>query len=142
MTWSGFRSLLLAALVGVALAGCGTNQETTTIPTPVQVTDTFTGMITPAGTVTFAFTAKTGAVTVTLVSLSPDHDVKLSMAIGTYSPYYLTCSPVTANTSIGEKGIMEGLTTATTSICIQLSDPAGAIPTPTGDTFTITAVHY
>ena len=71
MKWSGFRSLLLVVVVAAALAGCGANQGTSTIPTPVLTTETFTGQLTPSGSSYYTFVAKPGQVTVTLASLSP-----------------------------------------------------------------------
>jgi hypothetical protein len=142
MKWSGFRSLLLVVVVAAALAGCGANQGTSTTPTPVLTTETFTSQLTPSGSSYYTFVAKSGQVTVTLATLSPDSTLKLSMVIGVYSALYLTCTPVMGNDSAGVGTQLIGLATATTSLCIALSDPAGVIPTSGGETFTITAAHY
>ena len=142
MKWSGFRSLLLVVVVAAALAGCGTNQGISTTPTPVLITDTFTGQLTPSGGTSYTFTAKSGQVTVKLTSLSPDLTGKLTMTISTYSAYYGCGNPVMGSDTTGVGTQLIGLATATTSLCVSISDPASVIPTGSGESFTITAVHY
>ena len=142
MRWSGFRSLLLVVLAAAALAGCASNTATTPAPPPVLTTDTFTSTLTPSGNNYSTFVAKTGQVTVTLTSLSPDSTLKLTMTIGVYSAYYGCATPVTGSDTAGVGTQLIGLATATTSLCISLSDPNGVIPTAAGESYTITAVHY
>jgi hypothetical protein len=144
MKWSGIQALLLVALAAAALAGCGTNQGTSVTPTPVLTTETFTGQLTPSGSSYYTFVAKPGQVTVTLLSMTPAlaPTLKLTMTIGVYNGLYLTCTPVTGNDSTSVGTQLLGLATATTSLCIALTDPSAVIPTGSSESFTITAVHY
>jgi hypothetical protein len=141
MRWSGFRSLLLVALAAAAPAGCASNTTSPT-PPPVLTTETFTGTLSPAGSSAYAFTAKSGQVIVTLYSLTPDDPtLKLSMSVGVYNAYYGQCTALTGNGAIRVGGQVIGLATATTTLCVQLSDP-GVIPAGVTEAFVIKAEHY
>jgi hypothetical protein len=140
MRWSGFRSLLLVALAAAAPAGCASNTTSPT-PPPVLTTETFTGTISRTGNSAYAFTAKSGQVTVTLFSLTPDSTLKLSLSLGVYNPYYGQCTALTGNGAIAVGGQLIGLATATTSLCVQIADTSN-IPAGATETFVIKAEHY
>jgi hypothetical protein len=141
MRWSGFRSLALVVLVAAALAGCASN--TVTAPTePVLTTETFTGSLGPAGSTSYYFVAKSGQVTVTLDSLSPDTTMKFTMSIGVYNAYYGCGTPVTGSNTMGVSSELVGLASATTSLCISIADSSGVIPTGATESFVIKAAHY
>ncbi len=142
MRWSGFSSLLLVALAAAALVGCASNAATSPTPTPVLTTDTFTSTLGPSGSTLHTFIAKSGQVTVTLVSLSPNSTLKLTMTVAVYSAYYGCGTPVTGSDTAGVGTELIGLATATTALCISISDPAGVIPTGVTEAYTITAEHY
>src|SRR4029453_19335720 len=80
--------LIFPALFALASAACGDDITTIPIdPTPVTpTTDTFPGTINPNGGATHTFaTARAGAVTVTLNSLSPDDTVTVGLSLGTWN---------------------------------------------------------
>lgn len=144
MKWSGFGSPLLAALVvlaATALTGCTSNATSPTTP-PTLTTETFTGTMSTSGTNTYLFYAKSGQVTVTLASVTPDSTLAYSLAVGTYSAAYLICTPAMENDSIKVGQPLISLATATTAVCVTISDFNSVIPSGVTESYTITATHY
>ena len=141
MKWSGFRSLLLVALVVAAVAGCAENPGTTPTP-PVLTTETFTGTLANGAATYFNFIGKSGNVTATLTALTPDTTLKMTMTLGVYDSYYLTCQPISGSDAVGVGNSVVGLATATTSLCVTIGDPAQVIPTGVTESFTIKVEHY
>ena len=145
MKWSAFRSPLLVATVAAALAGCASNAVTPT--PPGQTTDTFTGTLTTGsslpspGGLPLVFTAKAGQVDVKLTTVSPDGTLKFNMYVGVYNVYYGSCTPTVSNDTVGVGGTLSGLATATTTLCISITDP-NVIPAGVSESITITATHY
>lgn len=145
MSVSGWRTPLLAALVALlatALPGCGSDSGSSTIPTPTETTETFTGTLNPSGTATMVFYAKTGQVTVTLTSITPDSTLLYGLVIGVFNPYYLVCTPVSTNSSITQGQSLMGLASATTQLCVQIVDIRGVIPPTGSESYKITATHF
>lgn len=141
MSVSGCRRPLLAAMIAflaAAAASCGSNPYAAYIPTTVDQTATFTGTLSPSGTATQIFYVKSGKVTVTLTSITPDSTASYGFIVGIYNPYYLSCAPVTTNAAAKQGQSLQGLATATTALCVQITDSNNAIPTGTTDAYTIT----
>lgn len=136
------RSFILRSLV-VALAaaavGCsGTINDIPTTPTPVTVTETFTGTLTINGAQTHnVFTAATGTVTATLTSLGDTPPDKVGISMGTLAG--ATCSVVLHNDGAVVTSYLTGtVSTLAGSLCVRIYD-VGALTRPVD--YTITVSH-
>ena len=121
------RALVAAPLLvaSLALASCGGGTDTPTsaaTPAPEIKTETFTGTVSPSGTPYHPFTvAAQGAITATLVSLSPQTTVTMGFGIGTVSNG--SCALITGAYSESAKaGYALSGTIATGSYCVVLYD--------------------
>ena len=83
------RSTVCCALLLAPLAaGCGddNNSNLPDTPTPVSVTETFSGNLNPNGGRTHPFAVlQAGAVSVKLTALSPDDTVTVGLSLGTWN---------------------------------------------------------
>jgi hypothetical protein len=129
--------LLLAPLV----AGCGDNNDPTTptAPTPVAVTDTFSGTLTPNGGRTHEFVVQqAGAVTAKLTALSPDDTVTIGLNLGTWNG--AVCAALMPN----DKATLNTTVTAnaqnTGFFCARVYDAAGSLTAPTD--YTLEVTHF
>ncbi len=110
---------LSAALM--AASGCGDDTTTPTDPTPVPVTETFTGTINPNGAVTHTFVSqRSGSVAAGLLTVSPDSTVVLGMGLGTWNG--VTCEIVVANDRALQGSVVSGTATAIGNLCVRLFD--------------------
>src|SRR5574339_516649 len=83
-----FRTFGALLLLAPLAAGCGDDNSTNTptAPTPVAVTETFSGTLTPNGGVTHEFVVQqAGTVTAKLTALAPDDTVTIGLNIGTWN---------------------------------------------------------
>ena len=140
MKWSGVGRLLVAVVAATALAGCHSSLLTAVTPPTVDLSSTFTGQLTASGTSYQTFLAKPGTVTVSLTSLTPDSTLTITMAIGVYNQYYLTCTDLITNDNTKVGTSLQGLATATTALCVRLTDTSGVVPSA-GDTYIITVTR-
>jgi hypothetical protein len=136
------RSLILRVLflpLAAAAFGCGgTINDLPTTPTPVVVTETFTGTITVNGAETQnVFTGATGAVTATITSLGDNPPAKVGFSMGTLAG--ATCSVVLHNDAAVVTSYLTGtVTTLAGSLCVRVYD-VGALTEPVP--YTITVSH-
>src|SRR3954465_6743890 len=78
------RGAVLVALT--ALAGACGSTPTTVAPTPIVITESYSGTLIPASAGTFTFTTLTGgAVIGTVQTLGPDSSKTVGFSLGTYS---------------------------------------------------------
>ena len=115
--------LILPALFALASAACSDDLTTIPIdPTPVTpTTDTFPGSINPNGGATHTFaTARAGAVTVTLNSLSPDDTVTVGLSLGTWNGE--SCQTVIARDSTMAGNSIVGSASAAGNLCVRVYD--------------------
>jgi hypothetical protein len=136
------RAVLLALVAAFAAAGCDSNEPTTpTLPTPVSVTDTFTGPLTPNGAVSHTYTASSsGIVTLTVKSLTPDNTVTLGVGLGFW--FNDSCSLYLTRDAAVEGGVLTGTLSGITSpitLCARVYDAQGTLVAPTN--YTIEVVH-
>jgi hypothetical protein len=86
---SMLRSIVCCALLLAPLAaGCGDDNQSNlpNAPTPVAVTETFSGNLNPNGGRTHPFAVQqAGAVSVKLTALSPDNTVTVGLSLGTWN---------------------------------------------------------
>lgn len=114
------RSFALLALVAFTTSACSDNTlsqlaaaSTTTTQT---FTDTYTGTLSQNGAFTHIFTIQTlGAVTVTILNLSPNTSQIVGMSLGVWTGASCSTSPQTGGSAID---------TATTGSSIQLNATA------------------
>jgi len=121
-----------------AIAGCsGTINDIPTTPTPVPITETFSGDLTINGAAThFVFLGATGTVTATLTSLGENAPAKVGFSMGTLAG--ATCSTVLHNDAAVVTSELSGtVTTLGGSLCVRVYD-VGALTATVPYTFTVT----
>ena len=131
--------LIVPALFALTSTACGDDLSTTT-PTDTTTTtstDTFPGAINPNGGATHTFaTARSGSVTVTLSTLSPDNTLTVGLSLGTWNGE--SCQTVIARdtTKMGESIV--GTASAAGNFCIRVYD-VGKLTASTS--YEVTVVH-
>jgi hypothetical protein len=131
--------LILPVLFALASTACGDDITTIPIdPTPVTpTTDIFPGTINPNGGATHTFaTARAGAVTVTLNSLSPDDTVTVGLSLGTWNGE--SCQTVIARDSTVAGNSIVGSASAAGNLCVRVYD-VGKLAAATS--YVVQAVH-
>jgi hypothetical protein len=120
---TGFRLLLIAALLATSACGDDNENLTPTTPTnPTTVTETFSGTLTVNGAVTHPFaTQLSGAVTATLTSVAPDNTKTMGLSLGTWNG--AVCQIVLANDQARQGTVVTGNVTSTLgSLCVRIYD--------------------
>jgi ABC-type Fe3+-hydroxamate transport system substrate-binding protein len=147
LTMHRFRTpkILLLGLAILAMTACSNNTlsqlaaASTTTANPS--TDTFTGTLSKNGAFTHIFTITTlGAVTVTIVSLSPDTSQIVGLTLGVWNGTACSTSPATGGsaTDVASTGTSITLNaTAAGNLCARLYD-VGFVNTPVLYTMQIT----
>jgi hypothetical protein len=131
-------TLAMTLTLAMAVAGCDWFNNDSSPSSTTANTETFSGSLAQGGSVMFTFTvAKSGAVNVTLTSLTPSSSAGVGLGVGT--PSGTTCT-VTASTSSAVAGSTAQLTSTETpgSYCVKVSD-AGGLTAPA--TVTVTVSH-
>ena len=132
-----FRALLLLAPLA---AGCGDNSTNTpTAPTPVAVTETFSGTLTPNGGVTHEFVVQqAGTVTARLTALAPDNTVTIGLNLGTWNG--AVCAALLPNDKAMLNTTVTGNAQNTGLYCARVYDAAGTLTTSID--YTIDVTHF
>ena len=133
-----FRALLLLAPLA---AGCGgdDSDDTPTAPTPVAVTETFSGTLTPNGGRTHEFAVQqAGTVTAKLAALSPDDTVVIGLMLGTWNG--ASCAAIIPNDKAALNTSVVGTAQQTGMFCARVYDAAGTLPAATD--YTIEVTHF
>jgi len=133
-----FRALLV--LVPLA-AGCGSDEptETPNAPTPVPVTETFSGTLTPNGGRTHEFIVQqAGTVTVRFSSLAPDETVNIGLSLGTWNG--MVCQIILANDHAGLNTTVTGTAQNTGAFCARVYDADGTVAAPVE--YAIEVTHF
>ena len=113
---------ILSLAAALVLAGCGDNSTTNTPtgPTPVAVTETFSGTLNPNGGITHPFAVQqTGNVTATLSTVSPE-GTTIGLSLGTWNGQ--TCQIILANDNAVQGNSVVGSATSTGSFCARVYD--------------------
>ena len=140
MRRSLLRGVFFLALAATTAAACDSEQPggPTAPPTPIPVTETFTGTLTVNGAVTFPFTvSQAGSANASVTALSPDSAAILGIGLGTWSG--TTCSIVLANDIASVGSVVTGAVQSSGSLCARVYD-VGQLTAPT--TFTINVSHF
>jgi hypothetical protein len=114
--------LIVPALFALTSAACGDNLTTTpTDTTSATVTETFSGAINPNGGATHSFAiTRSGSVTATLSTLSPDNTVTIGLSLGTWNGE--SCQVVIARDTTVLGNSIVGTASAAGSFCIRVYD--------------------
>jgi hypothetical protein len=116
---------------------CGNDPAPVTAPTPVAVTETFSGTLTVNGGLTHPFIIQqTGSIVVTLTAVEPS-DAVIGVSLGTWNG--VTCAIVLANDNAVAAATVTGAATATGTYCARVYD-VGKLTTPAG--YEIAVTHY
>jgi ABC-type nitrate/sulfonate/bicarbonate transport system permease component len=135
------RRLTGSAVLLAAFAAWSCSTSTTpipTLPTPVYVTDTFSGTLSMNGAITFPFgTSTAGTVTATLTSLGPDSPLLVGVAVGTWSGS--VCSIVLPNDQAAQGAVVTASASSAGSFCVRIYDAGARLTKPLP--FVLTVVH-
>jgi hypothetical protein len=132
----GLAALVLAA-TAVACDDAGPTVPTDPTDTAPTFTETFTGVLSRNGAVSFPFTvAAAGTATGTLTTILPDNTVPLGFAMGTWTG--TNCVLVISNDNAIEFSQVVGSVGGAGILCLRVYD-IGRINAAT--TFTVTVVH-
>ena len=130
--------VLLTAIICAGAVGCDDETPTSPTPTPVNVTDTFTGTIVQNGAQTHQFsTASSGTVTATLRTLVPDSALVVGLSLGNWNG--TACQIVLANDAATVSAVLTGTVSAAGSLCLRVHDVGNISNTPAA--YTVEVVH-
>jgi hypothetical protein len=131
-----FRSVSLALAIAATIA-CGDDDPITpTTPTPVLVTEVFSGTLNPNSAATHTFTAASGGtVQVTLTTIAPDSNMITGLALGEWNG--TACTERIANDSAVQTTVIIGSASQAGQLCIRVRD-IGRFVEPTSYEVTVT----
>jgi hypothetical protein len=132
------RGGVLAALA--ALAGACGSTTTVVAPTPVTVSETFSGTLIPASAGVFTFNTLTGgAVTSTLTAIGPDNTKTVGFSLGTYNG--AVCTVILDNAAAAQGFAFTANTSSIGTYCVRIYDNGSTTSDKVPSTFTITVSH-
>jgi hypothetical protein len=139
MRRSSVLFLSRAALLTLALAGSACdNGETPTVPTPVIVTETFTGTVQLNGSVSHGFNVSTGGPTVAEITALDPSGAFIGFEMGTWSG--VVCTAVLSNDAGTVASVLRANTQSAASLCVRMHDPNGTL-TANPVTYTVKVTH-
>lgn len=133
---------VLVLIAAVATAACGDVKDPITFdPTPLTITDTFSGTILTGETKAHAFAnTVAGTITVTLTAVGPDDTLTLGLDIGVWDG--LGCNPIFGTGSrAAAKGYSFAGSAVAANFCIRIYDADSRIPAETEATYTVSVEH-
>jgi hypothetical protein len=140
-----FRNLAAIALLALLGSACSDNTlsqlAAASQTTPQTFTDTYTGTLSTNGAFTHIFTIQTlGAVTVTILNLSPNTSQIVGLSLGVWTGASCSTSPQTGGSAVDAATTGSSITlnaTAAGNLCARLYD-VGFITQPVLYTMQIT----
>jgi hypothetical protein len=132
------RMLLLVVPLALGVAGCGSSTDPITIPTPIEVTESFSGTVAQGGVSYHVINAKVGTVTLTMNAIGPDSSATIGMSIGVLNS--IACTSVMENPTARVGSQLVGTATGVTTLCVKLYDP-GTVALDQTLSYEI-AIHY
>jgi len=131
----GLAALLLVFSVACDDAGPTTPDDPD--PEPTDFTETFSGVLSRNGALTFPFNATAkGTATATLASVLPDNTIPLGFAMGTWTGQ--ACVSVISNDNAIEFTTLTGSIGSAGALCLRIYDIGRIVTTLK---FTVTVVH-
>ena len=139
MRRSSVLFLSRAALLALALVGSACdNGPDITVPTPVEVTEKFTGTMTLNGAISHSFIAQTaGRSSAEITAIDPAGSF-IGFQLGTWSG--AVCTAVLSNDAGTLSSVLQATTQSSASLCVRLHDPNGILVDKTV-TYTVKVVH-
>jgi hypothetical protein len=119
-----FRTLLVIVPLAFGVSGCGDGADPITIPTAVEVTESFSGTVGQGGVSYHVVSARVGAVTLTMNAIGPDSTATVGMSIGVLNS--IACTAVMENPTARVGSQLIGTVTGDTTVCVKLYD-AGTV---------------
>ncbi len=139
MRRSSVLFLSRAALVALALVGSACdNGDTPTVPTPVIVTETFTGTVELNGAISHGFNVSSAGPTVAEITAIDPAGAFVGFELGTWSG--VVCTAVLSNDAGTLASVLSAKTQSSASLCVRLHDPNGTL-TANAVTYTVTVKH-
>jgi hypothetical protein len=134
------RTLCALLLLAPLAAGCGDDEPTApTAPTPVAMTETFSGTLTPNGGRTHEFVVQqAGSVSVRLTALAPDDTIRIGLSLGTWNGQ--VCQATLPNDNAALNTTVTGNAQNTGFFCARVYDAAGSLTAPTD--YSIEVTHF
>ena len=117
-----FARTLVVLLAATTLAGCGDDDpiDTPSQPTPIAVTETFSGTLTVNGAATHQFAVeRAGTVSAQVKTLS-DQAATLGVSLGTFNG--AACQIIISNTAAALNTTVTGTAQTTGQFCVWLND--------------------
>jgi len=105
--------------------------------TPVSVTETFSGKLTPADSKLHSFKVGAGVVTTILSTVGPDSTLVLGFGVGTWDG--TSCTVVMQNDNAVQGSYLIGTATATIEMCVKAYDVGNIVEEAT---YEFSVVHY
>jgi hypothetical protein len=133
------HAFLLVLAVALTSASCGDDDSTTspTSPTPVYVTDTFSGTLATGETARHTFTAKTGgSIQIAVTAMAPDATLTMGIGLGTWDG--TACSVVLQTSAATLNSAFSASATSAGNYCVTFFD-VGNVATTTD--YTLSVVH-
>ena len=118
------RTLLLVVPLALVVSGCGDSTDPITIPTPIEVTESFSGTVGQGGVSYHVVDARVGTVTLTMTAIGPDSSATVGMSIGVLNS--IACTAVMENPTARVGSQLVGTATGATTLCVKLYD-AGTV---------------
>ena len=114
------RALLLVAPLALAVSGCGDSADPITIPTPIEVTESYSGTVGQGGVSYHVVNAKVGTVTLTMAAIGPDSSATVGMSLGVLNS--IACTAVMENPTARVGSQLVGTATGVATLCVKLFD--------------------
>jgi hypothetical protein len=131
--------ILLSA--SAALSGCG-DEPAPQGPTPVIITETFTGTVNPAAGATHAFiTLLGGPIVATLSAVGPDATKNVGFSLGTFNSTLNVCTAVFDNPAALQAFEFKASASTTGEYCIRVYDNGNITTDAVPYSYTVTVQH-
>lgn len=132
-----FTRPMIAVTLAIAISCSSTPVEPTPEPTPEQVSENFSGTLTPNSGRTHTFTTpSSGSVTATLTEFGPDEALKVGLSLGTWNGS--ACQIVIANDQAAKGTTVRGSASSAGILCVRIYD-VGTLTEPA--TYNLLVVH-
>jgi hypothetical protein len=135
-----FATFLMLSLAAVPPTGCGSNDDPTDIPTqptPVAITETFSGTLTVNGLKAHSYTVdRAGTMSAQLKTIS-DSTAAVALSLGTWNG--VACQIIIANPAAVLNTTVTGTAQSTGQFCVLLQD-AGRLTAAVD--YTIDVTHF
>src|SRR5829696_7377814 len=139
-----FRRIACAFLLSAAAAltgGCG-DSTTGPGPTPVEITETFTGTVNPAAGSTHSFITLTGGpIKATLTAVGPDASKNVGFSLGTFNSTLNVCTAVLDNPAALQAFEFKATASTIGESCVRVYDNANITTDAVPYTYTVTVAH-